>query len=85
MSSLLVMGRAPSEVTTSLRGRGRELPHNWCKNYCRPHHDTDVPTPHKPSGMGTLAMLHDSPVKLFSKIKKENKHVKLSCAIRRES
>lgn len=37
------------------------------------HQDADVPTLHKRSCMGILAVLHDSPVKLFStKIKRTN-------------
>lgn len=49
---------------TSLR-RVRELQ--------RAHRDADVPTLHKLSWMGILAVLHDSPVKLFStKTKRTN-------------
>lgn len=74
MSSLAVQlkvtGKLASEVTTHLRGGGRKLHRSGCENYCRLHHDADVPTLYKPSCTGTLAMLHDSLVKLFSKIKR---------------
>lgn len=53
-----------------LRGQDGELHCNECENYHALHHDAHVPSLYKLSCAGKL--IHDSLVKLFSKIKRTN-------------